>query len=214
MNDKKLTIMYMYGGRPYLDRISRDFLMESLGDFSDYEWVELDCLNLTMGAGFNRLVEKVNTEFVLYALDDFAFFPNGNWVDQAIQILDERHDVGMIDLRKERDGERPWILIEREMAGNLFFYTFLPWDNRGFCLNPSMYRTETLKQIVPIKEDDLTGNISEADGWDKWKELGLKSARLDISYLGVCFHMGWRRSCFYGYKEQQQEIIKKYYGKL
>ena len=192
---KKLTIIFQFGGRKYLEEIARDFLKESLGEFTDYEWIELDCTNLTIGKGFNQLVSQVKTDFVLYAQDDFGFFPNGNWVEKAINILENRKDIGIIDLRKENDGETPWMVSKRDYIGDQSFFVCQRWADRKFNLTPFMMRTEDLRNIIPLNKDDTTGNIAEADGYNKFPNL--KLARLDITYLGVCFHLGWMRSRYF-----------------
>ena len=216
---KKLTIIYQFGGRPYIERITRDFIKESLSDFIDYEWIELDCSNLTIGKGYNELIKQVKTEYVMTVLDDYAFFPtplknpNGDWVSDAITILDKRRDIGLINLRKINDNEELGKNGSIEQVENTSFMNYEPFGNRGWSFNPSIMRTEVLKQIVPLDENDISGNIAEASGWGKWYKLGLKTAKLNIPYYGVCFHLGWHRSCCFNYKDKQQEIIKKYYGK-
>jgi len=196
----KLSVIFQFGQRPYLEKIARDFLKESLGDFP-YEWIELDCSNLTIGAGFNRLAEQVKTEYVMNTLDDFGFFPNGNWAEKAIKILESRKDIGLVNLRKEKDNEGPWSLDSREWAGDVPFFTYYAWAGRGFSFNPSIMRTETLRKIIPLEEKDPHGNVAEAVGWERWKKLGLDTAKLDIPYYGVCFHLGWNRSRARGYRE-------------
>jgi len=204
----KLTILFQFAGRPYLEKIARDFLEDSLGKFKDYDWIELDCSNLTIGAGYNRLVEQVKTEFVMTVLDDFGFFPatigdeSGQWVKDAITILDERRDIGVIQLRKENDCVELGKLGEIEKVKDTSFINYKPWDNRGWVINPIITRTEVLKQIVPLDELDTGGNVTETSGWDKWKKLGLKTAKLNVPYKGVCFHLGWHRSKVFGWKDK------------
>ena len=201
----KLSIIYQFGGRKYLEKISREFLKESLGEFKDYEWIELDCTNLTIGTGYNRLVEQVETEYVMNVLDDFGFFPykhgdkTGAWVNMAMTILDKRRDIGVINLRKEHDRKELDKIIGHEEVDGVPFYLIEAFNNRGWNINPSMMRTEDLKKIIPLDENDLSGNVAEATGWDNWKKLDLKVAKLDIPYKGVCFHLGWNRSRYFGY---------------
>lgn len=219
MNTKKLTIMFQFGGRPYIERITRDFLKESLGKFKDYKWIELDCKNLTIGAGFNRLAEKVNTPFAMNVLDDFGFFPykhgdeTGDWVNKAITILENRDDIGIINLRKEYDHKYDWKIKSHEKVKGIPFYIYKAFANRGWSFNPSIIKTEVLKKIIPLDEKDKSGNVAEAVGWENWQKLGLKVAKLDIPYKGVAFHLGWNRSCCFGYKQKQKRIIKEYYAK-
>jgi len=204
---KKITIIYQFGGRPFLEAISREFLRESLGEFKDYEWIELDCTNLNIGAGYNRLAEQVKTPFVMTVLDDFGFFPatlqdqTGNWIKDAITILEDRKDIGVIPLRKENDCVDLGKYGNKEVANGVSFYNYEPFYNRGWTINPCIMRTEVLKQIIPLDENDKTGNVAEQTGWDNWKKLRLKVAKLDVPYKGVCFHLGWNRSCYFGYKD-------------
>ena len=193
---ERLTIVFQYGGRPYLEQIARDFLKESLT--CEYEFIDLDCSDKTIGRGFNELIGQVKTEFVLWLPDDFGFFPNGDWAEKGMKVL-ENQDIALIDLRKEKDNERPWMMAGREDG----YFIVKNWDDRIFNLTPFMARTETIRKIIPIDEADTTGNIAEASGYEKFRRLDLKVARLDIPYLGVCFHLGWGRSCYFGYKEQK-----------
>ena len=201
MINTKLSVIFMYGGRPYLERICRDFLKESLGDYP-YKFIDLDCSNLTIGAGFNRLVEQVKTEYVLYTMDDFAFFPNGNWVEKAIRLLELKKDIGIITLRKERDNQGPYMTDRRVMIENISYYIVKHWGDRDWHFSPFIMRTADLKKVVPLNEKDPHGNIAEASGVENFKKVGLLDARLDIPYLGVCFHLGWNRSKARGYKEK------------
>jgi len=201
----KLTIIFQFGKRKYLERIARDFLKESLGDYP-YEWIELDCSGLTLAQGFNRLVEQVKTEYVLYAQDDFGFFPNGNWVEKAIKILENRKDVGIIDLRKERDNETPWAIDKHEKIGNMSFYIIRSCADRRFNLTPFMMKTKDLKKIMPLDESETRKNGAEYSGIQNYRErVNLDLARLDIPYKGVCFHLGWNRSRALGYKEKNAQ---------
>ena len=201
--EMRLTIVFQFGGRKYLERISRDFLKESLGAFKDYEWVELDCSGMSIGEGFNRLASQVKTEYVLYAQDDFGFFPNGDWVEKAIKILENRKDIGIIDLRKERDNETPWAIDSREWIDDMSFFTIYSWENRRFNLTPFIMRTEDLKKIVPLDESQTRKNGAEYSGIENYRAfVNLKLARLDILYMGVCFHLGWNRSRELGYEEK------------
>ena len=221
IKEMKLSIIYQHGGRPYLESITRNFLIESLGEFKDYEWIELDCHknNLTIGAGFNRLVEQVKTEYVMNVLDDFAFFPykhgdkSGEWVNMAITILENRDDIGIINLRKEYDHKYNWTIKSHEEVKGIPFYIYEAFANRGWSFNPLIMKTKVLKKIIPLDEEDKTGNVAEATGWENWQKLGLEVAKLDIPYKGVAFNLGWNRSCYFGYKDRQEKIIRKYYGK-
>lgn len=197
----KLTVLFQYGQRKYLERICRDFLKESLGNYP-YEFIDLDCSNLTIGTGFNRLVEQVKTEYVLYTMDDFAFFPNGNWVEKAIRLLELKKDIGIITLRKERDNQSPYMIDSREIVENISYYIVKNWGDRDWHFSPFIMRTKDLKKIVPLDESDKDGNIAEMSGVENFKKLNLKDARLDIPYLGVCFHLGWNRSRVLGWKDK------------
>jgi hypothetical protein len=125
-SNAELTILFQYGGRPYLEKIARNFLMESLkssGDINlDIDSIELNCVNKTIGQGFNELIDKVRTDFVIWTPDDFGFFPNGNWIALAIKILKENPDIGIIDLRKERDNAISW-KIHKKRKFNLTPFT-------------------------------------------------------------------------------------------
>ncbi len=211
-NKNRLSVTFQYGGRPYIEKIARDFLKESLGDI-DYEWLELDCSRLTIGAGYNRLAEQVKTDYVITVLDDFGFFPNGDWVEKGIIILKNRSNIGRIHLRKENDYKELGTLGGREEVKGVHFYIYNAWDNRGWSINPSLMRTETLKKIIPLDEKDLSGNIAEKTGWDRWKDMRLSAVKLDIPYKGVCFHLGWNRSCYFGYKDKQKKVSKRFYEK-
>ena len=189
---KKITILFQYGGRNYIESICSRFLKESLGDYP-YNWLQWNCTNLTIGRGFNELVNRATTEYLLWTPDDFAFFPNGNWIEQAIDILENRPDIGIIDLRKEQDGETPWMIDKRDYIGDQSFFICRRWADRRFNLTPFIARTEDIKKILPLNEQDTTGNIAEADGYNRW-DKNLLMARLDIPFKGVCFHMGWNRS--------------------
>jgi hypothetical protein len=188
---KQLTIAFQYGNRDYIEQICRKFLNESLT--GSYEWIQENCTDITIGKGFNKLVDRVKTEYVLWTPDDFAFFPNGNWVNQSINILKDRPDIGIIDLRKEQDGETPWMVDKRDYIGDQSFLICRRWADRRFNLTPFIARTKDIKKILPLNEQDTTGNIAEADGYNKWNSK-LLMARLDIPFKGVCFHMGWNRS--------------------
>lgn len=188
----ELTILFQYGGRPYIEEFARDILDESTGD--GIEAVDLNCSDKTIGQGFNELVSSCKTKYMLWTPDDFGFFPNGDWVNMAIKILENRPDVGLIDLRKERDGESPWAIDGREWIGDMSLFIIHCWDDRVFNLTPFIARTEDIKKILPLDEQDKTGNVAEASGIDKFRNLGLKRARLDIPHMGVCFHLGWGRS--------------------
>jgi len=191
--NRDLTIIYQHGGREYIDAVCREFLFDSLYPYQ-CDYIYNDCTNTTIGKGFNELVNQVKTKYVIWTPDDFVFFPNGDWVNKAINILKNRPDVGFIDLRKEKDSESPWSIDSREFIGNQSFFITHSWDNRGFNLTPFMMRTEDLKKILPLDENDTTGNIAEASGQQRFKTLGLKTVRLDIPFYGVCFHLGWGRS--------------------
>jgi hypothetical protein len=194
---KKITILFQFGNRKYIEDICRKFLNESivsnLSEAYICEWKELDCTNISIGKGFNQLVNSVETEYVLWTPDDFAFFPNGTWIDKALKILYNRKDIGIIDLRKENDGETPWMVDKREFIEDQSFFLCRRWADRRFNLTPFIARTEDIKKILPLNEQDETGNIAEAEGYIRWPQ-GLKLARLDIPFKGVCFHMGWNRS--------------------
>lgn len=197
----KLTIVSQLGKRNKLSWIFNRFLDESLGNFKDFKKKYRDCSNETIGYGFNRLIEDINSEYVLWTPDDFGFFPNGNWVEQAINILENRKDIGIIDLRKENDGETPWMIDKRDFIGNQSFFIVQRWADRRFNLTPFMMRTDDLKKLIPLNEDDKTGNIAEADGYNNWDKK-LLMARLDIPYKGVCFHLGWNRSRYFGWEDK------------
>lgn len=192
MNKNELTICFQYGGRKYIEDICRKFLIESLFE-NNPEWKEVECTDLTIGQGFNKLIESVDTEYVLWTPDDFAFFPNRNWVTQSINILKNRPDVGIIDLRKENDGETPWMVDKREFIGSQSFFLCRRWADRRFNLTPFIMRTKDIKELCPLIDTDTTGNITEADGYNRWNK-NLSIARLDIPFKGVCFHLGWNRS--------------------
>jgi hypothetical protein len=168
-----ITVAFQFGGRPHLEKISRDFLSETLKG-NDITWEELDCTNKTIGKGFNELIEKVKTKYVLWTPDDFAFFSNGDWIGKSIRILENRPDIGFIDLRKERDGESPWSIDSREFIGNQSFYITHSWDNRGFNLTPFIMKTEDLKKLLPLDESDTTGNVAESSGYERYKKIDHK----------------------------------------
>lgn len=197
----KLTVTFQFGKRPYMEKIARDFLKESLGDF-EYEFIDLDCSNKTIGQGFNELIGQVKTEYVLHTLDDFGFFPNGNWAEKAIRLLELRKDIGFITLRKEKDNESPWMIEEKGMVEDISYYIIHNWGDRNFSFGPFIMRTEDLKKILPVDEKDKHGNVAEDSARERFKRTGLKDARLDIPYLGSCFHLGWNRSRARGYEEK------------
>lgn len=202
---KELSILFQHGGRKKLADICKNFLNESLAYsayFSKCEEHKLDCTNITIGKGFNLMVNNCKTEYLLWTPDDFAFFPNENWVEQAINILKNRPDIGIIDLRKEQDGETPWMIDKRDFIGNQSFFICQRWADRKFNLTPFIARTEDIKKILPLNEEDTTGNIAEADGYNRWPK-DLKMARLDIPYKGVCFHLGWNRSRYFGWGDSE-----------
>lgn len=194
----KLDILFQYGGRKYIEQIARHFLAESLT--CENVWHELDCSRKSIGEGFNELARMAKNDYVLWTPDDFGFFPNGDWADMAMDILDKRQDIGIIDLRKERDNETPWSIDHRAFIGDQSFFIVKRWEDRGFNLTPFIMRRQDLLRIIPLDESGRRKNGAEWSGIENFKQLNLQLARLDVPYLGVCFHLGWNRSKELGYE--------------
>jgi len=134
---KLLTILILSSNRYELLETTISSLLETL----TYPYWEMIIYNhdKTIGEGRAFLLNKIKGEYVLECEDDWLFLEKGNWVQDAIEILDNHPEVGMVRLRKKGDGQTNVRYLEKIKRG---FITGGHWTH-----NPHIIRRSTLLKL-------------------------------------------------------------------
>ena len=147
--------------------------------------------------GYTYLVEKfLDHPYIMHLQDDwYSVEPLTQYLDQIYRMFEQNSNVGYIRLRSSRSRVCKYNGITEERIQYKRWPRRFPWSriyvgNSHFTLNPSIIRSDVLKQMLPISE--------ERDAMEKYHNLGLQSAQLEAN----CFiHIGFKRAMAEGRKK-------------
>jgi len=136
--------------------------------------------------GWIKLIKMVQGEYVLNCEDDWFFIDRGDWVQQSIKILDENPKVGIVRLRKDKDGQTGNKLIKKVDCGSIV-------DTSGFTLNPFIARTENLVEMIK-DNPEISKSFLEYSLKSSFTKFRYQVAKLDeYDRKGIAIHIGWGR---------------------
>ncbi len=154
----------------------------------------------TIGEGWNYLIDNVKGDYVLMCQNDWYFIggattdkKNERWIHDAMRVLDNNKDIGIIRLRKCGDGQNEEPFIEER---DDCFVIGLGW----FSMNPFLCRKEVLENLGKATTPELKRGIAEGEIRRRYTKLGYKTAKLKVRSKGVCIHIGKGRR-FNSYKK-------------
>lgn len=154
----------------------------------------------TIGEGWNYLTDRVNGDYVLMCQDDWYFIggattdkKNEKWIYDAMEVLDNNKDIGIIRLRKSGDGQMLEPLREEHEK---HFVIGIGW----FSMNPFLCRREVLEKLGKATTPEFRIGIAEGEIRKRYRDMGYKTAKLKVRSEGVCIHIGKGRR-FNSYKK-------------
>jgi len=162
-----------------------------------------------IGAGLNTLFSYVNTDYVFNMQNDWECCASNNkWLWNALDILKEDEDIGIVRLRKRNDRQGWWADIETQKRSH-------PWNFDGDILppvvvherttmkgykflsgfgmifryneNPHLIRRFTIEQLKGRIESAHDKGMAEIDYQHRFDAIGLGVAKL---LEDVYFHIG------------------------
>ena len=127
----------------------RDKTLEVYGDK-----VELifNKTNLGMCKSIDNMYNLVNTEYIFHTEDDWTFRSNNNFMQESLDILEERQDIHQVWIRNfdhhpsiiEKDLHYTTTGVEYKMVVSPH-----PGDWGGFSFNPGLRRLSDYKKMFP-----------------------------------------------------------------
>ena len=189
--NKLLSIAILSSGRLDLLEATIHSLLATV-KYPRYEMIVYN-RNGTIGEGWNHLIGSVRGDYVLMCQDDWYFIGgettkknNYEWVDDAIKVLDNNKEVGIIRLRKDNDGQREEVVVEDRGE-----FSLVKCSAGGFSMNPFICRKDTLDKIGKVKLiGELKRGIAEGELRKRYYKMGYKTAKINVRSNGVCIHIG------------------------
>lgn len=174
-------------------------------------------MNYGINSGFNSLWHISRGEFCMHHESDwFNKLPTKNFLGIALEIMQERSDVGIVQLRapsdpnenwgahkpaynpwsctqKELDGENTKVWIEKTKSGHQ--YAISEFAN-GWNHNPQIVRKSLFKECGPLPEPPLTCDLrhGETEMAERVAKTGCAIAHIGLE---LYFHMGGAARTFY-----------------
>lgn len=151
-------------------------------------------INLGAFKTFDNMYHMVDTQYIFHCEDDWKFESNPNFIQDSMDVLEERSDVHQIWIRK--DIEQSWIEnhvdktstnVEYKMVKNPHLGTWC-----GFSGNPSLKRKSDYDRIFPNGYSEFIipnvfSGLTELNCNDHAAKHGYRAAQLvnaSIIHLG------------------------------
>ncbi len=129
------------GGQLHLDRIQKKF-----------PFLNIIHSNPRIGysKSLDKLLELVNTEYVMTLEDDWKFHQNPGFIEKSIKILDENKDIHQVWIRDLNDHGHP-LGTEFVVSGENVWPVIIGYHKiwNGFSLNPGLRRMSDWKKWFP-----------------------------------------------------------------
>lgn len=131
-------------------------------------------------------IDESDTHILSLEDDWLLSQPEGDWLGEAIQAVDQYPDIGLIRLRRAKDGQQPEKLTEER--GNI---TIVKCWRSGWTSNPHLCRREVYDELLPVPEGVLHPNGFEQEWAKRYNFLGYSTAKLNgYRDQGVFVHIG------------------------
>ena len=178
---KLLTILILSSNRYDLLGATINSLLNTI----TYPYWEMIIYNHdeSIGKGWNQLRQRINGEYVLWCQDDWYFIEKWDWIEKAIEILDNNKEVGIVRLRKESDGQNHEKEIKKIKNGYL-----VNCIGGGFTMNPFIAKKEIMIRLGVVDERKIHGK-AELSIRERYKGKH-ETAKLDNPARGICIHIG------------------------
>ena len=145
--------------------------------------------NIGQVASIDKAYSLITTEYIFHCEDDWYFYRSG-FMEKSLEILLDNSMVVNVNIRERNNGDRGSFhpIDNNELVTKYGVKYFLYSQNylgewHGFSWNPGLRRKSDYNIIAPYKQ-----YVNEQGVGSKYKELGFRSACLDMSY---CKHIYW-----------------------
>jgi hypothetical protein len=148
--------------------------------------------------GYEKLFASAKGKYIFQCQDDYFFFPTSpqykNWIQTAINILEENPEVKFVRLRVDHDGQVEGPKVKEVKGGEIVSHV-------GFTLNPWIAKPETIQALldnVKSHPEDKNSSLEEkmfraANRLDFNTTAKLVFPEVKCSNRGICIHTGYGR---------------------
>lgn len=133
------------------DSVKPDMQNKISSKYKDKVELIFNPVNLGIYKSVDNMYNLVNTEFIFHCEDDWVFSSNPNFIQESVDILNERSDIHQIWIRKDTPND--WIESTELSTKNNTKFNFMKemhcGDWNGFSHNPGLRRLSDYKLMFP-----------------------------------------------------------------
>jgi len=134
------------------DSTKEDMRNKILSIYGDKVELIFNPSNLGPYRSIDNMYKMVNTEYIFHSEDDWEFISNPNFLKESLDILEERHDIHQIWIRKDYHSHE-WIESEINSTKNGTQFKMLKVPHCGnwcgFSHNPGLRRKSDYLNMFP-----------------------------------------------------------------
>ena len=176
-----------------------DMLNNIKNYFKDKVEVVFNPINLGAYKSIDNMYNMVNTEYIFHSEDDWHYSSNKNFIQESLNILDERKDLHQIWLRSINEFPS-WIdpVTYKTSFGTSYKIVKYPHCGNwcGFSLNPGLRRLDDYKKMFPngYAEFIAKGKFSGESELNCNNHAAKQGYRAAILVNHTCKHLGYGRT--------------------
>jgi GT2 family glycosyltransferase len=180
------------------DSTNIDMKNNILNKYGDKVELIFNVVNLGIYRSIDNMYNLVDTEYIFHCEDDWSFSYNINFMQESIDILEERKDIHRVCIRN--DLQPDYIEPNHQFTSTYVEFNLLKNPHCGiwcgFSNNPGLRRKSDYTQMFPngLSEFILPNQAAlytEINCNNHAARLGYRAALLKDR---VCTHIGWGRS--------------------
>lgn len=122
-----------------------------LGKYGDRIELIFNEVNLGIYKSIDNMYKLVDTEYIFHCEDDWAFLSNPNFVQESIDVLEERKDIHRVCFRKDMPAE--WLEEYTQSTKNSIKFNLMKCPHMvdwcGFSNNPGLRRKADYDRMFP-----------------------------------------------------------------
>ena len=159
--------------------------------------------NLGICKSTDNMYRLVDTEYIFHCEDDWEFFDNTNFMQESVDILEERKDIHRVCLRTwlseylESETQFTANNVEFELVKSPYKDNWCEWgESCGFSNNPGLRRKSDYLHMFPngYSEFVIRGKSQAYSEWLCGINAMKYNYRSAVLKNKACKHIGWGRS--------------------